>query len=268
MDLDINQMDAFVKIREKLRLSEDVDAVFITGSYGVKQSKSYSDIDLVIILRENKNNIYSLYRWVDDVFADIFFFDSADLKRIESQIGKYDNPMDGVFMTWLKKADIKFDKSGAITNLKSKADGSEEFIVSAKEKQNLWQKINYNFIANRRYFESGDPLYHQALELRLLYSVVELICGYLALRNIAWRGEKEAVMYLKDNHPDFYGLFEKYCVSSLLSVRFGLYAEMVDLVFTDEYKKWTKDDEVIIKKDFLIADKNDSVAGYVKSLFE
>lgn len=260
-------MDSLIKIIEKLKSSEDVDAVFITGSYGTKQSKHYSDIDLVIILKENKNNIYSLYRWIDGVFADIFFFDSADLKRIESQIGKYDNPMDGVFMTWLKKADIKFDKSGTITNLKSKADGSEEFIVSAKEKQNFWQKINYNFIANKRYFESGDPLYHQALELRLSYSVIELICAYLALRGIAWRGEKEAVMYLKNNHSDFYGLFEKYCVSSSLDVRFGLYAEIVDLVFTDEYKKWTKDDEVIIKKDFSIADKNDPIASYVKSLF-
>ena len=27
-------------------------------------------------------NLYSLYRWVDGIFADIFFFDMADMERI------------------------------------------------------------------------------------------------------------------------------------------------------------------------------------------
>ena len=225
------------KIIEKLKSNDDVDAVFLTGSHGTQEAKAYSDIDLVIILKENKNNLYSLYRWIDGVFADIFFFDLIDLKRIRDCAGKYENPMDGAFMSWLKKADIKFDKSGSLSALKNKASGNEEFPVPTKDKDSFWQKINYNLVANKRYFESNDPLYLEALELRLLYSVIEAICGYVAFRDIPWRGEKEAVKYLKNNHPDFYNIFKSYSISNNLADKFRFYEQMVDLVFTDKYKK-------------------------------
>jgi predicted nucleotidyltransferase len=254
------------KIIEKLELSDDVDAVFLTGSHGLKESKPYSDIDLVIILKENKNNLYSLYRWIDGTFADIFFFDLTDLKRIETQAGRYENEMDPVFVRWLKKADIKFDKSNILTSLKQKMVGTED-IVLEKIKKNLWQKINYNYVANKRYYESGDSLYQEALELRLLYSVIEVICGYLGFRNIEWRGEKWAVKYLKENIPDFYKLFQDYISATSLNGRFNAYSQMFDSVFTDKYKKWTEKNEVIIKKDFSVVDSNDFTASYIKSLF-
>lgn len=260
-------MKSLTKIIEKLQVSNGIDAVFLTGSHGVKESKSYSDIDLVVILKENKNNIYSLYRWIDGIFADIFFFDLADLERINKNINKLDNPTDGVFIDWLKKADIKFDKSGTLSGLKNVIKNSKESPLSNVSKDSFWQKINYNFVTNKRYFESKDPLYLEALEVRLLYSVVEVICGHLSFKNIAWRGEKGAVTYLKNNHPDFYNLFTEYSKSSSLNVRFGLYTQMIDLVFTNEYKKWTENDEIIIKKDFSVVNRDDEAVSYIKSLF-
>jgi hypothetical protein len=137
-----------------------------------------------------------------------------------------------------------------------------------KEKQTLWQKINYNFIANKRYFESQDWLYHQALELRLLYSVIEIVCGYFAFRDILWEGEKNAIQRLKNNFPDFYKLLEEYLKVSLLKDRFNLYSQMVDLVFTDDFKKWSPKDQIVIIKDFLVLGQDDSRTNYAKSLFE
>ena len=67
-------MSIFNTIIEKLKTKDEVDAVFVTGSYGIAQEKSYSDIDLVIILRKNTNKLKSVYTWIDGVFADIFFF--------------------------------------------------------------------------------------------------------------------------------------------------------------------------------------------------
>lgn len=43
------------KIIKKLKSNDDMEAVFITGSNSGKEAKPYSDIDLVIILKENKN---------------------------------------------------------------------------------------------------------------------------------------------------------------------------------------------------------------------
>ena len=260
-------MSSLDKIIEKLKSNDDVDAVFITGSYSNQEAKPYSDIDLVIILKENKNELYSLYRWVDGIFADIFFFDLADLKRIEDGAGKHENPMDSTFMSWLKKSDIKFDKSGSLSALKNEADESDESSIPTKDKDSFWQKINYNFVANKRYFESNDLLYLEALELRLLYSVIEVICGYLAFRDISWRGEKEAVKYLKNNHQDFYDIFKSYSISNNLADKFRFYEQMIELVFTDKYKKWTKKDEIILKKDFSIINHDDPIKDYIKPLF-
>jgi len=241
-----------------LKNSDDVDAVFLTGSLGRKESKPYSDIDLVVILKENTLGLYSLYRWIDNTFADIFFFDLADVK----------NATDNLLAHWLKNADIRFDKSGATTELKKKANASERTpMVSIKEKQSFWQKINYNFVANKRYFESNDRLYHEALELRLLYSTIEVVCGYFALRDIPWRGEKNAVTILAAHHPDFYELFKKYSSSGLLKDRFLYYSQMVSLIFTDEYKQWTVTDKILIKKDLSIAKKDDPAIGYINNLF-
>ena len=53
-------MEDLEKIIDALNLNDDVDAVFITGSFGAKNAKPYSGIDLVVLLKENKMNLYSL----------------------------------------------------------------------------------------------------------------------------------------------------------------------------------------------------------------
>ena len=225
---------------KKLRDNAEIDAVFLTGSYGREESKPYSDIDLVIILKENKNNIRSLYQWIGDVFADIFFFDIADLHKKE---------LDVDLLNWVQKSKILFDKSGELTSFKESSPVLKLTAVSEEEKLSYWQKINYNLIANKRYFESNDPLDHTALELRLLYSVIEVVCGYLALRGIPWKGEKQANKYLEENASEFYSISQKYFQAESLNDRFQAYSKMISLVFTDKYKLWTKDSKIFIKKD-------------------
>ncbi len=259
-------MTTLQAIIKNLEQNNDVDAVFLTGSLGNGEAKPYSDIDLIIVLKENKKELYSFYRWIDGAFADIFFFDLADLARMSTKSNDDSNGIEGIFLDWLKKADIQFDKSGTLTALQKTKAGTS-FSVSTNEKRSFWQKINYNFVANKRYFESGDPLYHQALELRLLYSVMEVICGYLAFRNIPWRGEKDAVRNLSLRAHDFYVLFQKYLSAKSLGDRFGLYSKMVTATFTDEYPQWKTTDAVLIKKGQLVADKDDPAVGYINSLF-
>lgn len=249
-----------------LEQSADVNAVFLTGSYGEGEAKPHSDVDLVVILKKNNLNLYSHYRWIDGSFADIFFFDLADLARIRSAATDDGNGLDAIFLGWLKKADIGFDKSGTLTALKNaRADATST--VATNEKRNFWQKINYNFVANKRYFESNDPTYHQALELRLLYSVMEAVCGYLALRDIPWRGEKDAVRYLSSHAPDFYALFQKYSSATALEGRFVLYSKMVDSSLTEKYPKWETTDVVTLKEGHVVADDDDIAAKYIKTLF-
>jgi len=237
-------MEELTKIINNLREDENVDAVFLTGSQGDKH-KPYSDIDLGVIFNENINNLTSLYTWIDDKFADIFFFDTEDLKRVEETKEFSGNSMDAIFIAWLLQSDIKFDKSGTLIELKNKIDELKtKMNITVSEKDSFWQKINYNFVANTRYFNSGDSLYLEALELRLLYSVSEVLSGYFVFRDMAWRGEKAAVKYLKENDLDFYNTFTSYTKSIDLEERFKYYSKLVSLVFTDEYDFWKKGDVI------------------------
>lgn len=232
------------QIIEKLKSKEQVDAVFLTGSHGAGR-KAYSDIDLVIILKENDKKVGSLYTWIDGVFADIFFFDHADMDMIESAKELPENKMDGKLVSWLEKGVIQFDKSGKLTAMGAKIpELKKKMLVTSGEKDLFWQKISYNWVANERYFKSGDPLYYEALEIRLLYSVVEVINGYFVFRGIAWRGEKGAIVYLKEKDADFYGLFSAYTKAATFDEKFKFYSQMVQKVFPkgSRFALWKESD--------------------------
>lgn len=259
-------MQQLQEIIENLKRKDDVDAVFLTGSHGTGEAKSYSDLDIIVVLNENVKKIRSIYRWIDGIFADIFFFDRSDLKSIENREAFSANAMDGLLAAWLQKADIKFDKTRKLTAVCQKIKAAS-FFVSGDEQWNFWQKINYNYVTNKRYFESNDPLYHEALEFRLLYSVSEMICGYLSLRDIPWRGEKAAVKYFKDAHSDFYNLFLQYSTSDTVHGRFNAYSNMVQKVFPAGYRLWSKDDTIpISKEETLVADEREQLLEYWNSL--
>ncbi|MEX0909968.1 MAG: NUDIX domain-containing protein [Candidatus Paceibacterota bacterium] len=259
----MNQLETIIK---NLENNENVDAVFLTGSYGIDQKNNYSDIDLVIIFKKNDKNIKSLYTWIDDAFADVFFFDQADLERIEKSEKLLANNMDAIFTAWLEKSSILFDKSGTTTKLKSNLKSKQNLVaIPQDEKGEWWQKINYNFIANKRYFESDNSLYLEALEMRLLYSVIELINGYFEFRDIPWRGEKQAILYLKEKDETFYKIFVEYSNASDISKRFKLYSKLVTLTLTADFPFWTKENIIVQTKDGLL-DINEGLADYWKNI--
>lgn len=232
--------DILSQIINNLGKHQDVDGVFVTGSQG-DNHKPYSDIDLVIILNKNHNEISSIYTWIDGKFADIFFFDHSDLDRMIAKDDIEANSMDAIFIDWLKKATIYFDKTGILNKIKSRLS-IKKLSIPISEKQQFCQKMNYNLVANTRYFQSNDPLYHEALEMRLLYSVSELLCGYFEFRDIPWRGEKTAIKYFRENDRDFYDKFISYTKASNLDDRFKVYQALVKSTFTDEYKEWAVGD--------------------------
>ena len=254
------------KVIEKLKSDPQVNAVFITGSVSVGHKKSYSDIDLVVILNENKDNLYCLYKYTEDIFTEVFFFDLNDLERMRSLKSIPSDNFDAIFIDWLKKSDIIFDKSGALVDLKSKLVDIELFNVSDKSKLGYWQRINHNYITDKRYFDSGEDLYLTALEVKLFYSMEQVICSYFAFRDLPWRGEKNAVLYLRENDKDFYELFEKYIKSSKVDERFRTYSDMFCMVHNVVYKPWYKHNLTILGKNFELKLDSD-VLDWIKVIF-
>jgi len=226
---------------EKLKSSPRVKGIFTVGSTAKKMNAS-SDIDLVIILDNNLEGIKSVYTMIENRFADIFFFDIKFLNNLKNKQKVSDNNFEGIFLSWLDNGKIEYDPDNILLILKTKIKKRPpKQIIQDSEKKDFWIKINYNFIANLRYYNSKDKLYHQALEFRLLYSSIELLSAYFAFRDIPWRGEKAAVKYLKQKDPNFLLLFKKYFQSSSLDKKMKYYQKLFQKVFFGKYQKWPKD---------------------------
>ncbi|MCX6702990.1 MAG: nucleotidyltransferase domain-containing protein [Candidatus Wolfebacteria bacterium] len=233
---------------ENLKSQERVDAAFLTGSFGALEANKFSDIDLVVISGKNAENIKSVYEKIDGIFADIFFFDKTDLERLLDMKELDGNSTDGILLSWIAKADIKFDKSGLVGKIKNRASEIRLF-VSDIEKRNVLQQISYNHIQNRRHFDSGENKYREALKIRLMYSVVELITGFLALRGESWRGEKSAINFIKVTDSYFYQLFLDFDKKADIENKMKIYEEMVKRVLPQGISLYSYDGPICLSKD-------------------
>lgn len=213
----------------RLKEKKEVDAVFLTGSFGVSAESAASDMDLVIILTENRIRLKSVYQFIDNIFADIFFFDQKDLRRILAVKTLDGNSMDGILVSWLLTAKILFDKTGLTTQMKDRAHQISLF-VSEKERKDIIQKISYSYLQTTRYYNSGDALYRDALEIRLLHSVIELITGFFTLHGEPWRGEKHATAFMRREDAQFYSALLDYQTAAKLSSKVTAYEKMVERI--------------------------------------
>lgn len=235
------------EIIAKLSQNDNVDALLLCGSTATGTQTKSSDYDLVLVVKAKPEKLLSLFTYIDSLPADIFFYSSDDLKRIV--LDKQIKEGGETWLThWLPKGKISFDKSGDLSKLQGMIS-EIQYPLDTSAGTSAY-KINYNLVNNTRYFESSDPLYHSALEIRLLYSIVEALVGYFSMRHIYWEGEKKAIQYLEENDPEYLSIFQKTARASNLPDKFTTYQDLVEKSFTTEYPKWDKDVAMSIEGDF------------------
>ena len=214
--------------------------IFTTGT-SVSKLTPASDLDLIVILDKNSEGIKSVFTTIGNHFSDVFFFDVDFLNQLSKKREVLGNTFDGMFVAWLSTSEIAYDTEHLLRNLKEKIAASHfTQKVSDVEKTDVWVKTNYNFIANSRYYNAGDKLYRRALELRLLYSVSELITAYFSFRGMPWRGEKAAVRYFEEHDKKFLETFRKYSASGSLEKKMKYYRALFAKVFFGTYRRWEK----------------------------
>lgn len=255
------------KIIENLKSKEEVDAVLIGGSQSKGEEKEYSDIDLAIILKENKENISSVFQFIDNKPADIFFYDIASINKFLEDLTIHANSLEGILMNWLKNGVVKFDKSGTITSLKEKSAELEKKLQVPKTEINKWESIiNISYITNKRYFESGDEEYLETLEIKLLQDVYNVFMAYFEFRNIQWRGEKQMLKYVKEKDHQFYNLFMSCISASSVKEKFGIYSDLVKYIFTGNYRFWDRNIISPSIRGILEEEKRDKLIKYWENL--
>lgn len=229
------------QLLERLKSSPRVRGLFLTGTTA-KNTQPWSDVDIVVILNINTVDIKSIYTMVDGRFADIFFFDKKFVEGVASckEIPALD--MRGMFVAWLLKAKIEYDPDGLLKSVQDKLRKNPiTFTVSEQEQRGLWVKVNYNFIANNRYFDAQDTIYHQALSIRLSYSIVELLTAYFFFRGIPWRGEKAAVEYLANHDDDYLQALLRSLSASELQEKMAAYQALFTKTLHNDFREWEQE---------------------------
>lgn len=235
------KLGSLPQLIKNLSTSPRVKGIFATGTTATILSPS-SDIDLIVVFDKNAEDVKSIYTMIENRFADIFFFDIEFVQVLLDKKELSANAFDGMFTEWLMKGRIEYDPENVLAKLKRQIEKEPPVQkVPDTEKRDFWIKTNYNFIANSRYYNSNDMLYREALELRLLYSVIELITAYFSFRDISWRGEKTAIKYLKQSDPEFLSLFQRYSTSNNLDEKMKNYRKLFENIFHGEYQKWQED---------------------------
>ncbi|MFA6158764.1 MAG: nucleotidyltransferase domain-containing protein [Candidatus Paceibacterota bacterium] len=235
-------MSQLSQIIKSLENNVSVDAVLLVGSQSKNEHKEYSDIDLVVILKEKASDLQSLFQYVDGKPCDIFFFDGAMLQLFLGAKTIPANKMDAVLLGWLDTAHVYFDKSGVVKSLMGNKESLKAKLeVPVEEMVSFESKINAGYITNKRYFDSANPEYHDALETKLLQDVYNILIGYFEFRAIPWRGEKTMLRHLKEHDKAFYDLYMSYIRATTLKEKFKLYEQLVSLVFYGEYRLWDRE---------------------------
>lgn len=227
------------KFTEILSSKDIVDGFLIAGSGGKRKLLPYSDYDFVIVLSEMPVKLFSAFTYVDGRMADVFFYTRSQIDELISKKEPIDaNSMDGKLVEWLKDGNIPIDKSGKLHTLKEKTKKEEITQVKDSTAYAAWFATNFNFTQNNRMFESNNPLYLQAVEIRLLTSFFNIFNNYFDIRKIPFRGEKEAIKYLEKYDKDYLELFQRVIKETDKKIRFNLYEKLVELTVKPVAEVW------------------------------
>ena len=230
------------KLEEVLSLLKKhslVDGILLTGSAANKTMHDSSDFDLACVVRNLPKNILGINTFIDNKFAEIFFYSPEEVERALQEKTVALNTKNGWIANWSRDGQIILDKSGVLAKLKDKSKKMKNQ-VSDTLAYRSWHDINYNFIQNSRYFHSDKKSYLQALDIKFLYSLVEIMVGYFNIRKISWKGEKDAVEWLKKNDQNFLQIFQSCMTEKDRAKKMILYETLANTVLEPAGGLWQK----------------------------
>ncbi|HSH77050.1 MAG TPA: nucleotidyltransferase domain-containing protein [Herpetosiphonaceae bacterium] len=215
------------QVVERLALHELVEGVVLVGSQARDAITPWSDYDILLVLRSMPAPLAVAYAWVGGRMADVIFVDVEAIRRI----GREGVPIpvegpDSSLARWLKAGHVVFDR-GEIRQARQailSRDRSEPAGFAAK--YTAWFSINYNLNHNKRMLATEDPVYLLAVDLRLLYSVFDVLTGYFRFRDIPWRGEKEAIRFLAVHDADFLDVLRACLAETERTRKVALYEQL------------------------------------------
>ena len=225
---------ALDEVIERLKKNKVVEGVVITGSAANKSFGPLSDYDVLVVLGETKVKPRVVVTYIDSRLADMLFTTTKKIKEIlkHKKLDFAGDSFEGQVIHWVRNGKITLDKHGLLNKLQ-KQFKNKNFPCAAEDNYlyGIWHNINYNILQNRRMAKSQDPIYAITVDVRLLYSVIQLFTSYFAFRKIPWRGEKASLRYVRKNDPRFFNTLVKCLKETSRNKKLKLYESLAKLTF-------------------------------------
>ena len=239
---------ALEEVVKKLKRKRLVHGIVITGSAANKTFGPLSDYDILVVLGVTKVKPRVVVTYIDNRLADMLFTTTKKIKEIlkHKQLDFAGDSFEGQVIHWVREGDILFDRNGLLNNVQ-KQFKNKNFPRAAEDNYlyGIWHNINYNILQNRRMAKSKDPIYAMTVDVRLLYSVVQLFVSYFAFRKIPWRGEKAALRYVRKNDPRFFNTLAKCLKEINRGKKLKLYESLAKLTLPNK-KLWQPNATTIV----------------------
>jgi hypothetical protein len=187
-----------------------------------------SDYDLLLVVNELPAPAHLVVTLVDERFTEVYVQSTAqidDLINGDQPINTHG--FDAALVAWFQTGRIVWDRHERLHRVQEQLRLNPRLVPpNDGELYRTWFRINYNVVQTRRMLHARDSWYHQAVDFRLLYSLPEVVIGYLKVRGLPWHGEKWALRFLHTNDPQFLDLFQRCIATTDRAAKFVLYEQM------------------------------------------
>ena len=234
----------FDSLVERLKESPKVDGLLLLGSTGQPTLNAFSDRDLLIVLDESDLKITNGAVFCDDVLVDLVFVTRRqveDLITAEPGSISLSDPR-ASFFNWVPSGTIVLDRCGRLESLRDalRRSGSSPKLIEGESVKRADRAL-YNLAHTQRMSGSPDSVYQQAIDLRMLYQLSDLMVDYFNLRGLPWRGEKEAIRYWQSFDAGYLDLLMRCYWERRRAERVRLYAELANATIEPVDFQWDAD---------------------------
>ena len=234
----------FDSLVERLKESPRVDGLLLLGSTGQPTLNAFSDRDLLIVLDECELGITNGAVICDDVLVDLVFVTRQqvdDLIAAEPGSISLSDPR-ASFFNWVPSGTIVLDRCGRLESLRDALRRHEPRPqLTEGESAKRADRALYNLAHTQRMSGSPDSVYQQAIDLRMLYQLSDLMVDYFNLRGLPWRGEKEAIRYWQSFDAGYLDLLMRCYWERRRAERVRLYAELANATIEPVDFQWDAD---------------------------
>jgi hypothetical protein len=225
---------------ERLAGHQAIVGLLLIGSGAAETMTEWSDIDLLVVFDRLPAPFRVVNTWVDDRLTEVYCITRQALDRITTAEAWPSASEEGVVVAWLRLGRIVLDRDGELAAARDVARSTIRLMEATDEQvYHAWVKIGYNVAQMKRYLAMGDDIANLTVDMRLLYSLSEVMTSYFVVRRLPWQGEKAAIRYWMEHDPVFLEMFQA-CLAELDRQRkVGLYEEVARLAVEPVGALWT-----------------------------